>query len=454
VNEPLPPLPPPGAGPVPPAVAPPSAAPAPDPVRKRAALFAALAVAVVLLVALVAALVGPDGEIEAAPTGPTTPVPAPETSAPPGTGAPDTTPGSPDTAAPPGDPLQATVDELMVFVERERGLRFLERPDVVVLDDDAFVDRYRTVLREDFEENAETIAHFSGIYQALGLLPDGVTIEEAYESFGEAAVLGFYMTETGELVVRGGEITPLLRVTILHELVHALDDQHFELYRPEYDDRDDEVSFGFVSLVEGSARWVENRYRAGLSAEELRAITREEMALGQDVDFSNLTMAFVRLQLLPYEAGEAFVGYLLDQGGQEALDAAFEDPPTTSEQVLDPAAYLARAPADEVPPPPADGPVLEDGLFGQAVLQVLMIDAIGTRAAAEAASGWGGDWFVSWDAGGSTCIRTDVQMDTDRDADELEDGLGAWLRGGSSQLRADGEVERLSETLVRFTACS
>src|SRR5690606_3408129 len=113
-------------------------------------------------------------------------------------------------------------------------------PEVVVLDDEAFRARYRQVVEEDLAEQAELVAHYSGIYRALRILPDGVTLEEAYGAFGDAGVGGFYHKETGELVVRGGEVTPLLRIIIAHELVHALDDQHFELYRPEYDDRDDE----------------------------------------------------------------------------------------------------------------------------------------------------------------------------------------------------------------------
>ena len=74
-------------------------------------------------------------------------------------------------------------------------------------------------------------------------------------------VVGFYDPETDELVVRGAALTPYVRTTIAHELVHALDDQHLDLDRPEYDEADDEIGFGFSSVVEGNARRVENAYR-------------------------------------------------------------------------------------------------------------------------------------------------------------------------------------------------
>jgi len=353
------------------------------------------------------------------------------------------------TTAPPagGDEFQALVDELIVFVEQERGLEFLERPEVVVLEGPAFTEEFQAATAEDFAEDAELIEHFTGIYQALGLLPPDLTIPDAYALFGDGAVLGYYDPEDGELVVRGGAVTPLVRVTIVHELVHALDDQHFELYRPENDERDDEVGFGFTSVIEGNARWIENRYRASLPASEQREVLAEELATGAGVDLSVLPVSFLRLQLLPYDAGEQLVGVLLDEGGQELLDATFVEPPVTSEQVLDPARFLAGEPAAEVAPPPADGTVVEDGLFGQALLRILLTDAVGDADAAEAVEGWAGDWFVSWEEGDTTCVRVDVLLDADDDADRFEDALRSWADG------VDGEVERPADDRVRLTTC-
>ncbi len=451
---PLPPLPPPGSPPP----APPSPAPGSSgPDRRKVLLGAGVAVAVAVVVALVAALLGPDERVESAGSTTTTTTPASSTTGAPGdttttvpdgtttTTAPDTTTTVPED----GDAIQAMVDELMVFVEEARGLEFLERPEVVVLEGDAFSARYRELLEEDFAEQAELIEHFTGIYQALAVLPEGVTIPDAYAAFGDGAVGGFYVTDTGELVVRGGAVTPFVRVVVAHELVHALDDQHFELFRPEYDDRDDEVGFGLQAVTEGNARAIENRYRATLSASERREVQAEELALSTGIDLSVLSYTFLQLQLLPYEAGEQLVGVLLDAEGQAALDAAFEEPPVTSEQVLDPERFLAGEGAEEVAPPPADGAVVEDGLFGVGTLFVLLTEAVGPGDARDAIDGWAGDWFVSWDDGDSTCVRADFLMDDDQDADELEDALDAWLDGP-----ADGELDRTADDTIRLTVCS
>ena len=99
-------------------------------------------------------------------------------------------------------------------------------------------------------------------------------------------------------------------------------------------------------------------------------------------------------------------------------------------------------------PPPADDGVVEEGVFGQLLLQTTL-EAAGVGDAVEQAAGWDGDWYVVWEAGDGVCLRTDVVMDGDDDADELEDGLTDWAewQGGAT-------IERLDDLSVRFSVCS
>ena len=86
----------------------------------------------------------------------------------------------------------------------------------------------------------------------------------------EAGVLGFYDPETDELVVRGGDLSPMTRQTIAHELTHALDDQWFDLAKAEYEQSDDEVGFGVAALAEGNARRIDKLYAAQLDDDRSR----------------------------------------------------------------------------------------------------------------------------------------------------------------------------------------
>ena len=437
----------------------------PPPERRRgqivvgAAVAALLAIGVALMVGLLNDDPGPvlvDGEAtppppatdepgpsdggagDETPTDTTTPESVPEE----GADSPDGADSVEDTEA----ALAAVLPELIAFVESERGLEFQEDPVVLVLDDDAFVDRFNDLVDRELAESRADLEVFTGIYHALQILEDDVTLEEATLAFGEAGVIGFYDPETADLVIRGGDITPLVRNTIVHELVHALDDQWFGLDRPEYDDRDDEIGFGFQALAEGNARHIDHAYRDTFTDSEQATYDAEQLALGGDVDFSVLTIPFIDLQYAPYQYGELFAAELWDEG-QATLDAAFDAPPDTSEQVMVTGSYRAGESRSEVAAPPADGEVAEQGVFGQLVLQTILATAVGDDAG-DAAAGWSGDWFVVWNEGSDTCIRADVAMDDGDERDELASAVTSWVGdhgNASTELTADG--------LVRLTAC-
>ena len=128
------------------------------------------------------------------------------------------------------------------------------------------------------------------------------------------------------------------------------------------------------------------------------------------------------------------------------MDAALEDPPTTSEQVLFPPAVLAPGELRvEVPVPPADGEVVDDGVVGALFWFGLFTTDDApvppSRTPSPPIQGWGGDWAVTWQDGDAACVRIDVVGDTQEDTDELEDrdaglGLGAARRRDHHRRRA------------------
>ncbi len=240
--------------------------------------------------------------------------------------------------------VRAAVDEISQFVEDERGLEFQEPVKVELAGDDEFEDR----LLEDFDEDADELEATGVVLAALGLVDPDTDIVAAMRELLGGGVVGFYDSETAELVVRGTAITPYVRTVMAHELTHALDDQHFELDRPALDDAKDESGFGFQSLVEGNARRVEDAYLASLSEDDQQAAFTEQFQMAGDIDITAIPQVLVEQITAPYELGEGFVAAVLDDGGQARLDAAFEEPPTTSEQVVEPGTFLAGEGAVEV----------------------------------------------------------------------------------------------------------
>ena len=103
----------------------------------------------------------------------------------------------------------------------------------------------------------------------------------------------------------------------------------------------------------------------------------------------------------PYIDGAALVQAILDAGNRERLDAAFQQPPTTSEQVIDPAKFLDGEQAVPVAVPAADGTVLNKGVLGAFMFEETLLGSMRTSDVDTAVAGWGGDQYVTWlDASG------------------------------------------------------
>jgi hypothetical protein len=340
--------------------------------------------------------------------------------------------------------LEAAVTELSRFVEEQRGRPFVRPVEVELLAEDEFVERLRS---QDRDEDA--VAESARLLRAIGLLEADDDLEAAIDQVAEGGVVGFYDPETDALVVRGSGVSPSVRSTLVHELTHAWDDQHFELHRPQLEDADDETGFAFTALVEGDAERVEQAWVAQLPADERNEVAESQRDASGGLDEADIPEVVLQLVALPYQAGPELVTALLAVGAEARVDAAFGAPPTTSEHVLDPATYVsAPQPAVAVPDPPADGEVEDQGVFGTAGVFITLADAISVDDARLAAAGWGGDRYVTWADGERACVRLAVVGDSPADTQELG---AAWTDWAGEQ--DDARVEEVEGRVV-VTSCA
>ncbi|MEZ5143614.1 MAG: hypothetical protein R2726_14010 [Acidimicrobiales bacterium] len=421
--------------------------------RNVAIVAAAAVVAIALVVA--AFVVRSSGDEQAASASSTTSTTRrPSTSAP-GASSTTTTPGPSTTRAPnqpttpttpAGPPIdQATLDaevaRLSAYVAQQRGLSFTTPVKAEVLDDAAFTERLkRQIPPEELQAQAAML-------QMLGLVPPGEDPAALIEQTLVEGVQGWYDAEAKELVVRGGSLNDDVRQTLVHELTHALDDQSLNLRRPEYDERKDEIAFGFKALVEGDATRIERAWHDEFNPNGAPPGDEVPAAAGG----GSTSEQAVKAQIgSPYILGNKLVRAILASGGQAVLDRSFADPPVTSEQVAHPEKYATREPRKEVPPPPAEGKVTKDGVFGEVMTQQLLAGKLPSDQAETAATGWGGDWYVTWtDQQGASCVRVDWQMDTPTDLTELKTAFDAFTQAGGP-----GQVETPNPDTVRWTNCS
>ncbi len=328
------------------------------------------------------------------------------------------------------DALQETIIELSGVVEELRGLEFVEPPSVRVVT----ADELEVLVREDIEENVENLDTDEALDVLLGLIePDTSLLDTYLDLYGEQ-VAGFYDTDTKELVVplRSDAFSALERSTIVHELTHALTDQHFDLgttYDQLYDEQRYDEVVAFQALIEGDAVATEFEYLMGLSLAEKTELLEESL----EADSTALDAAprFIQESLLfPYTAGREFVVTLLEEGGFEAVDEAYSQPPVSSEQIITPEDYRTDLPMPiEVPVLDIEGyELIYDATWGELSFELMFNQILGGRP--EAADGWGGDRYMTLFDGEDVVMLLAYAGDTPDDAVEMAQALIDYAETG------------------------
>jgi hypothetical protein len=338
--------------------------------------------------------------------------------------------------------------DLVAFVEEERGLHFDHPVAVDFLTPEQYSARTRVDESELTRKDRQLIEDGTAPLRALGLVPAAFDALESANELSDTATLAYYDPLRERITVRGTEMSTDLRVTLAHELVHVLQDQHFDL-EDMLDDGDptaDRLS-GYLALIEGDATRIQEAYVRSLPADDRARYadaTGEAFEEAQE-QLGAIPGVLVAMQGAPYTLGPSLVELIAADGGNEAVDDAFEDPPATTEHMVDPRSYFGGDPAHEVTPPavPTGGQQIgEDDRLGALSLFLLLSERIDPLVALSAVDGWGGDAFVVYDRKGKTCIDLAVQGDSARDGDELLQAFEAWVAGGppgAAQLRADGD---------------
>jgi hypothetical protein len=306
----------------------------------------------------------------------------------------------------------ADVERIANRVERLRELRFTKPVRPLFLDRSAAIEFMDRVGRRSYPLHEQRIDE--EVAKLLGLLEREDSLSQVLGRIEQEQVLGFYEDRTRRLVVirDAGDPRAVLELTLAHELVHALEDQRFDLDAGE-GVRDDEV-LAEAALAEGTATAVMAEYaERHLGLADLLSITD----VAEEAEFPE----WVERQLVfPYVAGEEFVSVLRGASGRwDPVDSVYRlRRPRTSEQVIHPRKFAAGeggAPVGD----PRLGRVLGPGWrrvdrssVGEFDVQMILALNDAPRAAA-AAKGWGGGRFELWrrDPGGecaAPCVRADA----------------------------------------------
>ncbi len=371
--------------------------------------------------------------------------PAPEVKAPVPVPVPLTTSPGAQPDAQPSSGAEAAFEEMLRRVSARRGLPVRGEVKLRTLDRAKIGEMIRAKAARELPP--EVLRHETEALIALGLVPSSYDAVAGMFSLIDTSISGFY-EPADKTMYLASDLSPSERdETLAHELVHALQDQHYDLgplfkHAP---DNEEHVAAGHA-LAEGDATSAMFDVAAG----DAMKIDEKKFAVSARSSIANLAPdvpAVLRDALIaPYTDGFAFVQGLRRRGGFAQVDAAWRALPSTTEQLLHLDKYDAKEPAIEVAPAPLaalarDAGSEGKGSFSQVYSQVLgeqglrIVLAAWTDAAEaeSAAAGWGGDRYVlakgEGAAAGEVALGWLLRFDTEADAKEMEAVLSAQAHG-------------------------
>jgi len=294
------------------------------------------------------------------------------------------------------------------------------------------------------------------VYAALELLPPDIDLYTLTFDLYSEQIAGFYDNDADQMTVVDDEtgLDALDKIVFAHEYTHNLQDRFLGLDELQAylkaADNDDAVRAA-NALLEGDAQTITVLYLFHhlneLDPSALDAIQTEQLDAAPPVLREELNF--------PYLAGLAFVQELLQDGGWEAVNAAYQDLPQSTEQILHPQKYLAAEAPIAVSLPPltgtlgADWQLVQENTLGEFLLNLYLEAHLPASVAQEASIGWGGDRFALYErpTGDESLLLVVTVWDSAPEAAEFaaaytafaqdkyggpatsEDALGAWWQG-------------------------
>lgn len=347
-------------------------------------------------------------------------------------------------------PLSGPLREMLEEVAAARGL---EAPDdlmVVAVAPEDIVEVYTGLFAE---EDREALQEGGALYQLLGYI-------EPDESYWDVTVataeywVGFYssadktlwvVTEQEEIDVDA--LSDEERVTLVHEMAHAVQDHNFGLRRSGSRIASTlDGGLAWTSVVEGDAMVSTALWQGHIFLRPAGGVEGPVLLLA-NVSQAQVPPQILRTLYFPYINGEIAMRNLAHRRGLEAVNALFAIPPPSTAHILHPrlldSGWLPASVSHLLPGQAigarlgADWTETESGVLGEFHLANYLLGSRpgiphpwawgDTTGSVEAAEGWRGDAYRLFESGEERVLAVVVRFGTVVDARQFQKAHGRAL---------------------------
>jgi hypothetical protein len=195
--------------------------------------------------------------------------------------------------------------------------------------------------------------------------PDFNLVGETVDLLSEQAAAFYDYNKKRLFILDSTKDDEEAHLALVHELAHALADQHHNLgkYMKE-GNPDDDASTARQAVMEGQATWLSWAYlfwsRNGRGEIPQNRLDELANSAGAEGPVYSSAPLYIRESLVfPYNRGILFQDAVFRKLGRKAFDEVFDRPPVSTHQILHPDAYFSKQAPDITDAPTLDKPPLD-----------------------------------------------------------------------------------------------
>lgn len=341
--------------------------------------------------------------------------------------------------------LESTA-EIEKFVTSFRGLDFLH-PVPRKVQSKKQTERFLIErISEEFSE--EEIDGAERLLKLLGLLPPDYDYYSSMVEMMTEQIAGMYDHQEKFLALADWIPLEMQEPILVHEMTHALQDQHYGLENfLSPDINNDDRALALASLIEGDASLVMFAYSMAPLGQAVTDIEdyvefHEQQAVLMDSFlplFSAAPSYIKRTIMFPYSYGSEFVKEYLLKFGWSEMEQLYQNPPSTTEQIIHPEKYFG------IPELPRDAGKLakrhfdrqESGeseiisnVLGEFTIYLMLRQHLDETASRQGADGWDGDMVTLKKISGeksSEILQMTFCWDSEAEAHEFLEAYDQYL---------------------------
>ena len=235
---------------------------------------------------------------------------------------------------------------MIVEVEEITGFDARETIPRSLITKDEINELVSTRLEEETEEDQFRLEEL--FLELFGLTPKRVDLEQQVVDVLTEQAAALYDYKTKQLYLATWAPDDMQEYALVHEIAHALADQHFDLEKYVTGGKSADADLARMAVVEGQASWVmtewvmrqSHRTLAGNRLLAAAAVGASRYEVQNYPVFVASPRYIQETMIFPYTEGLMFQQAVVDKQNQRSFSGVFLDPPASTQHILNPESYF------------------------------------------------------------------------------------------------------------------